>query len=151
MRDPANQSRYLDGAPVSLGEAIKAALRNGFTYRGRASRSVYWWFFLAVTLAYVVLWLISVLLTGSTSRTWAGLTIGLLSLAMIYQGLASIALTARRLHDTDRSGWWYLIGIIPYVGIFILLVILAGKGTPGPNRYDATPLVIVKPSHSAGP
>lgn len=43
----------------------------------------------------------------------------------------------RRLHDTDRSGWWYLIGLIPYVGIIILLVILAGKGTPGPNRYDA--------------
>jgi uncharacterized membrane protein YhaH (DUF805 family) len=143
MSAPAIQSRYPDGAPVSFGEAIKAALRNGFTYRGRASRSAYWWFFLAVTLAYVAIWLISVLLTATTSRTWAGLDIGLLSLAMIYPGLAAIALTVRRLHDTDRSGWWYLIGLIPYVGIIILLVILAGKGTPGPNRYDEGTVQVV--------
>jgi uncharacterized membrane protein YhaH (DUF805 family) len=136
MSAPAIQSRYLDGAPVSFGEAINSALRNGFTYRGRASRSAYWWFVLAVTLGYVAIWLISVLLTATTSRTGAGLILGLLSLAVIYPGLAAIALTVRRLHDTDRSGWWYLIGAIPYVGVIILLVILAGQGTPGPNRYD---------------
>jgi uncharacterized membrane protein YhaH (DUF805 family) len=79
MSAPPNQSRYLDGAPVSLGKAIKAAQRNGFTYRGRASRSACWWFFLAVTLGYVAIWLISVLLTATTSTTWAGLIIGLLS------------------------------------------------------------------------
>jgi uncharacterized membrane protein YhaH (DUF805 family) len=132
----ASQSRYLDGAPVSFGEAVTAALRNGFTYRGRASRSAFWWFFLAVTLGYVAIWLIAVLLTATTSRTGAGLIVGLLSLAMIYPGLAGFALTVRRLHDTDRSGWWYLIGAVPYVGVIILLVILAGQGTPGPNRYD---------------
>lgn len=138
-------------SPGQLRKAIKAALRNGFTYRGRASRSAYWWFFLAVTLGYVAIWLISVLLTTTTSRTWAGLIIGLLSLAMIYTGLAAIALTVRRLHDTDRSGWWYLIGAIPYVGVIILVVILAGQGTPGPNRYDATSLVIVQPGPMPGP
>jgi hypothetical protein len=80
----AIQSRYLDGAPVSFGEAINAALRNAFTYRGRASRSAYWWFYLAITLAYVAIWLIAVLLTATTSTTAAGLIIGLLSLALIY-------------------------------------------------------------------
>jgi uncharacterized membrane protein YhaH (DUF805 family) len=139
----AIQPRYLHGAPVSFGEAVKAALRNGFTYRGRASRSAFWWFFLAVTLAYVAIWLIAVLLAASTSRTGAGLVVGLLSLAMIYPGLAAFALTIRRLHDTDRSGWWYLIGAVPYVGVIILLVILAGRGTPGPNRYDEGAVQVV--------
>jgi uncharacterized membrane protein YhaH (DUF805 family) len=70
---------------------------------------------------------------------------------MIYPGLAAIALPVRRLHDTDRSDWWYLVGVIPYLGLIILVDILAGQGTPGPNRYDATSLVIVKPGPMPGP
>ncbi|HEX2317830.1 MAG TPA: DUF805 domain-containing protein [Streptosporangiaceae bacterium] len=145
----AIQSRYLDGAPVSFGEAINAALRNAFTYRGRASRSAYWWFYLAITLAYVAIWLIAVLLTATTSTTAAGLIIGLLSLALIYPGLAACALTVRRLRDTDRSGWWFLIGAVPYLGVIILFVILAGKGTPGPNRYDEGTVQVVGPPGTA--
>lgn len=129
-------SRYLEGAPVSFGEAIKAALRTGFIFRGRASRSAFWWFFLAGTLAYLAIWLVSGVLAATTSTSVAAVTAGLLGLAFFYPGLASLALTVRRLHDTDRSGWWYLIGVVPYVGIVILLVMLASKGTPGPNRYD---------------
>ena len=41
----------------------------------------------------------------------------------------------RRLHDTDRSGWWYLITLVPFVGGIVLLVFTLLKGTPGPNRF----------------
>ncbi len=57
---------------------------------------------------------------------------------MIY-GLAvllpGIAVGIRRLHDTDKSGWWLLIGLIPLVGIIVLIVFFATDGQPGPNRY----------------
>ncbi len=46
----------------------------------------------------------------------------------------------RRLHDTDRSGWWWLIGIIPIIGWIILIFFLASPGTPGENRYGPPPV-----------
>ncbi|HBM91436.1 MAG TPA: DUF805 domain-containing protein [Rhodospirillaceae bacterium] len=49
--------------------------------------------------------------------------------------LPSLAVATRRLHDTDRSGWWQLIGFIPLIGIIILLVLLALKGQEGKNRF----------------
>jgi uncharacterized membrane protein YhaH (DUF805 family) len=142
---------YLDGTPVSFREAITAGLHNGFVYRGRASRSAYWWFVLAAALGNLaILALASVVLTPTTQGGAAFIIVVVLSLGMLYPTLASFALTIRRLHDTDRSGWWYLIGIIPYLGVIILLVILARPGTPGLNRYNATPWVIVTPDRRSG-
>jgi uncharacterized membrane protein YhaH (DUF805 family) len=56
---------------------------------------------------------------------------------IIYIGLflTSLSLMVRRLHDTDRSGWWYLIAFVPFVGGIVLLVFTLLKGTPGPNRF----------------
>ena len=51
--------------------------------------------------------------------------------------IPSIAVGVRRLHDTDKSGWWLLIGLIPCVGIIILIVFFATEGTRGPNQYGA--------------
>ena len=50
--------------------------------------------------------------------------------------LAGISLAVRRLHDTNRSGWWWWIGLVPLVGGIVLLVFYLLSGTPGPNRYD---------------
>ena len=54
--------------------------------------------------------------------------------------LPTLAVTVRRLHDTDRSGWWIFIGLVPYVGIFILLVLLGLEGTKGNNRFGTDPI-----------
>jgi uncharacterized membrane protein YhaH (DUF805 family) len=54
---------------------------------------------------------------------------------MIYPGLAAIALPVRRLHDTDRSDWWYLVGVIPYVGLIILVV----RAPPDPTATMPPP------------
>lgn len=139
MSPPVNQSMYLNGAPVSFREAIKAALKATFIYEGRASRSAYWWFVLAMALAYLAIALASFALHANNGKGSAAahIVIGILLLGMIYPGLAAIALTVRRLHDTDRSGWWYFILVVPYVGAIILVVILALAGTPGLNRYQA--------------
>ena len=65
-----------------------------------------------------------------------GLLSGLYTLAVL---LPSIAVTVRRLHDTDRTGWWILLGFIPIIGGIVLLVFYVLEGTRGPNRYGPDP------------
>ena len=146
MGAPVSKSMYLNGAPVGFPQASKAALQTAFIYQGRASRSAYWWF--ALALAYTAILLAAVLLRANHGA--GAIIISILGFGMIYPFMASLALTVRRLHDTDRSGWWYLIALVPYVGVIILVVILARAGTPGPNRYQpgAVPLVTVKPGRT---
>jgi uncharacterized membrane protein YhaH (DUF805 family) len=55
--------------------------------------------------------------------------------------LPYLAVTVRRLHDLDKSGWWWLIGFIPLVGAIILLVWFCQRGTVGPNRFGPDPLL----------
>lgn len=54
--------------------------------------------------------------------------------------LPSLAVGVRRLHDTDRSGWWLLIGLIPLIGFIVLIVFFATKGTTGPNQFGEDPI-----------
>jgi uncharacterized membrane protein YhaH (DUF805 family) len=61
---------------------------------------------------------------------------GLLSLALL---LPYLGIAVRRLHDTDRSGWWILIGLVPIVGIILLIVWYCTAGTAGPNTYGPDP------------
>jgi uncharacterized membrane protein YhaH (DUF805 family) len=121
---------YLDGAPVGFGDAVRGAVRNIFTYYGRASRSAFWWFaLLEVNVYLIVSWI-------SDVSTVAGIIVDIVvALPMI---LAGIALAVRRLHDGNRTGWWWWIGFIPVVGGIILLVFYLLPGTPGPNRYNVT-------------
>jgi uncharacterized membrane protein YhaH (DUF805 family) len=107
---------------MTFQEAVKACLNNFATFTGRASRPEFWYFFLAVFLVSVVANLISDIL---------GL---LVSLATIVPMLAA---GARRLHDTGRSGWWQLIGLVPLLGGIVLLVLLAQKGEASANRFGA--------------
>jgi uncharacterized membrane protein YhaH (DUF805 family) len=65
-----------------------------------------------------------------------GLLSGLYSLAIL---IPSLAVTVRRLHDTDRTGWWLLIGMIPLIGAIVLLVFMLLDSQPGDNQYGAHP------------
>ena len=121
---------YLDGAPVGFGDAVRGAVTNIFTYRGRASRSAFWWFALLEVIAYLVVSWISYY-----SRV-AGIILDIVvGLPLILTG---IALAVRRLHDSGRTGWWWWIGFVPVVGGIVLLVFYLLPGTPGPNRYNVT-------------
>jgi uncharacterized membrane protein YhaH (DUF805 family) len=61
---------------------------------------------------------------------------GIYALAMI---IPSIAVAVRRLHDTDRTGWWCLIGFVPFIGAIVLLIFFVLDSTPGTNRFGPNP------------
>ena len=65
-----------------------------------------------------------------------GLLSGLFVLAML---IPSLAVTFRRLHDTDRSGWWLLIGFVPLIGSIVILVFMIQDSQPGENQYGTNP------------
>jgi uncharacterized membrane protein YhaH (DUF805 family) len=133
---PATPRSYLQGGPVGFGEAVKQAFSHGFVYRGRASRSAYWWWVLFETLAIIVLELLIVIPAALNSNAVLALFLVVIGIAAIYLSLVGLALTIRRLHDIDRSGWWVLIGLVPFVGGIVLLVFSLLEGTPGPNRFQ---------------
>lgn len=112
------------------------ALRKYATFEGRARRKEYWFFILFNVLAVVVLGIIDVVLGTSSKETGLGLLSGLYLLAVL---LPALAVTVRRLHDTDRSGWWILIEFIPLIGGLVLLIFTLLDSTPGSNRFGPSP------------
>jgi len=113
------------------------ALSKYAVFEGRARRQEYWLF----ALLYFILAIIAGFADGVSG---SGLISGLLALALL---IPSIAVLVRRLHDTDRSGWWALLMLIPILGTLILLVFCVLKGTDGSNRFGDDPL---KPNTSVG-
>lgn len=112
-------------------DAVKTCFSQYATFTGRARRSEYWYFFLFSTVVNIVLSVIESVLEIP------GILSGLYILAALLPGLA---VTARRLHDTGRSGWWMLINLIPLVGFIILLIWLVKIGDDGDNAYGANPI-----------
>ena len=98
-------------------------------FTGRARRSEYWWFTLTNFIAQFVL----ILLIAVADIFWVLYVIYALALIV-----PSIAVTIRRLHDTDKSGWWILIALVPFVGGIILLVFMCIDSTPGTNQWGAS-------------
>jgi len=114
---------------MTFTESVSYCLTNYFTISGRGARSEYWWFVLACILADLA----GSIVDGVTGYQILG---PLISLATL---IPTITAAARRLHDTDRSGWWQLIAFIPLIGGILLLVWLASRGTEGPNRFGRAP------------
>lgn len=129
-------------------------------FSGRSRRMEYWMFALLNVIVVTVLMFIAfgaggaagMLEAEASGDATAGLAalfggMGLLILVWILAILIpSIAVTVRRLHDRDMSGWWYLGavigGMIPYLGLLVsiaFLVLMALPGTPGPNRFGPDP------------
>ena|SRR6266498_3581511 len=92
------------------------------------------------TLFYVVTAVLLSLVDGALglARNGGGPLSGLYSLAVVVPGLA---VTIRRLHDTNHSGWWVLINLVPLVGWIWLLIFLVTDSDPGENRYGPNPKV----------
>jgi len=105
-------------------------LKKYAVFSGRARRKEYWYFVLFSIIVSIVLASIDAVI-GSV-----GLLSGLYCLAVL---IPSVAVFVRRLHDTDRSGWWIFIGLIPLVGFIVLLVFMALDSSPGDNQYGANP------------
>ena len=90
-------------------------LKNYFNFSGRATRSEFWYFTLFVLLFGIVITLIEVIMGTYDS----GILSLIYNLALLFP---SLAVSTRRLHDTNRSGWWNLIMLVPIIGIIILIV-----------------------------
>lgn len=123
---------------MSFGDSITSALRQYATFSGRARRSEYWWFFLFQFLLSIAAAIVDVIIGTDAwlATTQWGLVQFLVFVALFLPGLA---VSARRLHDTDRTGWWLLIGLIPLVGFIVLLVFFVSDSKPGPNQYGPSP------------
>ncbi|GDX87670.1 DUF805 domain-containing protein [Gemmatimonadota bacterium] len=116
--------------PMTFGEAIAACLAKYATFGGRARRSEYWYFVLATS---VVSW-VAFALGAGMALFGEGTGLVLYYIVLLGLTLPTTAASVRRLHDTNRSGWWlfiYLTGI----GAIPLFIWLCMKGTPGDNNY----------------
>ena len=111
-------------------------LKKYAVFGGRARRKEYWMFVLFNIIFAVVAVILDNILGTSFQGAGYGLFYLLYGLAVI---IPSIAVGVRRLHDTDRSGWWLLICLIPIIGGIWLIVLLATAGTAGENKYGADP------------
>ena len=124
------------GSPFDIYKSVLTEKYADFT--GRARRAEYWWF---VLVNFGVLFGISVVsfILASSNDSLAGLGVIIYvvyGLGVIVPGLA---VAVRRLHDTNKSGWMLLIGLIPLVGSILLLVFYFTDGDPGTNRFGPSP------------
>jgi len=129
---------------MTFAESIKTCFSKYVTFSGRATRPEFWWFALFVFAGQIVLSMVDSFLFGTTTTTEYGfeastdtpILSGIFALATL---LPMISVAVRRLHDTDRTGWWYWIALVPLVGIILLIVWWATEGTRGANRYGPDP------------
>ena len=112
------------------------ALTNYTEFGGRARRKEYWFFILFNILISIAFTIIDGVTGLYSIETGVGLFSGIYSLAIL---VPSIAVGVRRLHDTNRSGWWLLISFIPLIGAIILIVFLASDSNPEENQYGPNP------------
>lgn len=102
-------------------ESIKTCFSKYADFDGRASRSEFWW------------WVLFVFLASSAASIVSPIASGVFSLAVL---LPNIAVAARRLHDTDRSGWFQLIALIPLIG-WLLMIYWCAQPGKDPNRFGS--------------
>jgi uncharacterized membrane protein YhaH (DUF805 family) len=115
--------------------AVRTCLSKYVDFSGRARRSEFWYFILFVFLVQIVASILDSVLGTDFDASGNGLISLVATLALF---LPQIAVTARRLHDIDKSGWWQLIGIIPIVG-WIIMIVWACTDSKADNKYGPNP------------
>lgn len=114
-------------------------LRKFATFSGRASRAEYWWFVVLTVVVTLVATFIDFAMVGMETVNQYGLG-PLGALATLGFLVPSLAVTVRRLHDRDKSGWWIFFNLVPLIGFIYLFYQYVSRGTQGPNRFGPDPL-----------
>jgi len=113
-----------------------SVLRRYVDFSGRAGRSEYWWFALANAIVLIAL---TILGRVGESMGLGGILMVPYFLYLLAVLLPSLGVSVRRLHDTGRSGWWFLLAFVPVIGGLVLLVFFILDSTPGDNQYGPHP------------
>ena len=126
---------------MSFGTALKAFWANYRNFKGRARRSEYWYIQLFLVVTNLVAAAIDLaLMDGDVDRFIANGGGGIVGLIWILATIVpALAVLVRRLHDTNRSGWWALIGFVPFVGTIVILVFTVSDSDKSENRYGVSP------------
>ncbi|KRD11530.1 hypothetical protein ASE21_07425 [Flavobacterium sp. Root901] len=119
----------------------KVVFENYANFKGRARRSEYWYYALANALISFALLIAGAILGGLFGDAVTGLIIGyaLFALYTFATLLPSLGVIVRRLHDIGKSGWFYFVALIPFVGGIWILILLCTEGEYGPNQYGPDP------------
>jgi len=112
------------------------ALKKYAVFSGRSRRKEYWYFFLFNSIFYLILLIIDTLTGTYNQENGMGLLTTIYFIAVL---LPSLGLSVRRLHDTNRRGWWILLSLIPIIGAIVLLIFMVQDSTPGENRFGSNP------------
>lgn len=139
---------------MTFGESINVCLRQKYaSFQGRATRSEFWWYALFIFIVNSVINILGSVITGaslmstfspdSLSEFGGGLLGGVGTIIFMIIGLIvwlyflcpSIGVIVRRLHDTGRSGWWYWIILVPFVGGLVLFIFTLLGSEPQDNQY----------------
>jgi uncharacterized membrane protein YhaH (DUF805 family) len=124
---------------MTFGQAIKNGFQNYTSWKGRASRSEFWYWTLfvwLVELPFSIWYQTSVNMTDGSLHLFTPAYFVLILVALVVF-LPSLAVMVRRLHDTDRSGGFYWMGLIPLVGWIFILVYMLQPSKPGANRFES--------------
>ena len=114
------------------------AFKKYAVFEGRSRRKEYWFFALFNFIFAFVLAIIDIMTGTFSEEAGLGLLSGLYTLAVF---IPAISVLVRRLHDTDRSGWWFWIVFIPLIGWIWLVILMILEGTSGQNQYGSDPKV----------
>ena len=140
---------------MSFAASLASVFRKYAIFSGRARRSELWWYVLAYEVVLTVLngYFISRAFAGIDANATPQEIGSALGSAMFVPSIVSLALLlptlaviVRRLHDLNKSGFWYFFGLVPVVGVIMLIVWLATAGTVGANRFGADPKAAAAPA-----
>jgi uncharacterized membrane protein YhaH (DUF805 family) len=118
---------------MNFGQAISSGFKKYVDFTGRAPRSEFWFWTLFAVLASIAGGAIDFVVFPDVLASPVQSIVGLVLL------LPGIAVSVRRLHDLDRTGWWFLL-TFTVIGLIVLIVWYCMRGTPGPNRFGPDPL-----------
>lgn len=126
---------------MGFAEAVKSFWSNYATFKGRARRSEYWFIQLFLIITNVAVAAIDLaLMNGDVDRFIANGGGGIVGLVWILVTIVpALAVLFRRLHDTGKSGWWVLMGFVPFAGAIVLFVFTVLDSTPAENKYGLSP------------
>ena len=116
---------------MTMPQAIRSAFARWLTFSGRSGGTEYWWFVLFGAIVFGLASLLDHAVFGRDALFGA-------ICALVFL-MPSLAVAVRRLHDTNRSGWWLLLVFVPLVGNIVLLIWFCTPSTPGPNGSGPMP------------